>query len=142
MDKKRTDDEVMALEGVPQIFEDKLENMVEAQRKFMDKLGTPALDHRAGKLGATDFVKMLTAYTQTCTTAINCETTELLDALPWKPWRKTHKDVDLANVHIEIIDILHFSIQLALIWGLTAQEIHDIFMKKMQENLDRQEKGY
>jgi len=142
--KRRTDDEVHNLHGLPQLDADWLMNIFCYQRKFMDMLGIPCLDlkDRKKELEVNDFVRMLTNYTQTCTTAIMCELTELLDALPWKPWKKSYKTVDINNVHIEIVDQLHFVIEEAIIWGMTPKQLHDLYMKKMQENIDRQNKGY
>lgn len=141
---RRDDSDVMKLDGLKQVQNDMLHDIIEKQHQFMNMLGVPALDlqGRDRKLPVTDFIKMFTSFSQTCTTAINCETTELLDALPWKPWKKSYKEVDLDNVHLEIIDILHFVLELAIIWGLDAKAIHEIYMKKMQENIDRQKKGY
>lgn len=141
---RRTDEEVSQLPGLPQIKEDMLENILVAQRRFMDLIGVPALnlDGHGKEIEINDFVKMLTVFSQTCTTALNCETTELLDALPWKPWKKSYKRVDLNNVHLEIVDMMHFVLELALIWGLDAKSLHELYMKKMQENFDRQARGY
>ena len=120
------------------------EGIFELQQRLMDKLGIPAIDIRGReiKLDITDFIRMLTCFSQTCTTALSCEITELLDALPWKPWKKSYKEVDLNNIHIEIVDMLHFVVELAIIWGMDAGKVFDLYRKKMQENIDRQNKGY
>jgi len=144
MEKRRTDDEVHALPGMVPVDEDQLADIFFYQCKLMEKLGVPALgdSRKDSKIPVNDFTRMLTQFSQTCTTAINCEVTELLDALPWKPWKKSYTEIDLNNVHIEIVDILHFVIELAIIWGMTSKQLTDLYMKKMQENIDRQNKGY
>ena len=141
---RRTDDEVHKLDGIEPEALDQLDGIFELQAKFMELMGIPSLDvkGRDNKIPVSDFMKMLTVFSQTCTTAINCETTELLDALPWKPWKKVHVDVDVNNVHIEIVDLAHFVVELALIWGLDSKTFFDLYRKKMQENIDRQSKGY
>lgn len=144
---RRTDDEVHTLHGMVPNSKDMLGGIFEVQSKFMEELGIPCLhlEQRGepnANLGITEFVKMLTSFTQTCTTALGCETTELLDALPWKPWKKSYEKVDLNNVHIEIVDMMHFLVEIALIWGLDSKALYTLYMKKMQENIDRQNKGY
>lgn len=143
---RRTDNEVHHITGVVPDAKDQLDGIFEVQGKFMEQLGVPCLqlEQRAPNtiLHASEFVKMLTSFTQTCTTALACETTELLDALPWKPWKKSHDKVDLNNVHIEIVDMMHFVVEIALIWGLDSRTLFQLYMKKMQENIDRQNKGY
>lgn len=141
---RRTDDAVHDLPGLPQLDQDFLLNIFHYQRKFMDMLGVPCLDSdgRGKELDVNEFTRMLTNFTQTCTTALACETTELLDALPWKPWKKSYEKIDLNNVHIEIVDMMHFLVELAIIWGMKPQQLHGLYMKKMQENFDRQSKGY
>jgi len=39
---------------------------------------------------------------------IYMEVSELIDSTPWKHWKNIHSDIDLENVHIEIVDIWHF----------------------------------
>jgi len=144
METRRQDEDVVKLDGVPQVCDDMLQDMCHHQQMFMDQIGVPVLEvfGRPSKISVSDMVRMLTSYSQTCTTALACETTELLDALPWKPWKKSYVEVDLHNVHLEIVDIFHFVLELALIWGMDAKLIHEIYLKKMQENIDRQKKGY
>jgi hypothetical protein len=141
---RRTDDEVHKLDGLTPLTDDMLEDIFIYQRSLMEKLGVPALDNKRKdvKIPITEFTKMLTSFSQTCTTALSCEITELLDALPWKPWKKNYKEIDLNNAHIEIVDMLHFVIELAIIWGMTERKLYDLYLKKMQENIDRQKKGY
>lgn len=42
--------------------------------------------------------------------AIVMETTELLDSYPWKWWKNIAAEPDFANIKIELVDILHFSL--------------------------------
>ena len=142
---RRTDDEVHKLEGLPQVEQDSLANIFHYQRQLMDVLGVPALDEKRDPLKTlpvNEFTKMLTRYSQDCVTAVTCESTELLDALPWKHWKKSYEKIDLNNVQIEIIDLLHFVLELAIIWGMDAKQVHELYIKKLRENLDRQKKGY
>lgn len=140
MNTRRTDDEVHELDGIAPSAKDQLDGIFELQCEFMNKLGIPRLAQP--EISGEGVGKMLTSYSLTCTTALSCEITELLDALPWKPWKKTYSPIDLKNVQIEIVDMLHFVVELALIWGLDSKTLFSLYMKKMQENIDRQSKGY
>lgn len=42
--------------------------------------------------------------------AITLESAELIDSYPWKWWKNTKAQPDIANVKVELVDILHFSL--------------------------------
>eukprot|EP01062_Namystynia_karyoxenos_P081604 TRINITY_DN9003_c0_g1_i1.p2 TRINITY_DN9003_c0_g1~~TRINITY_DN9003_c0_g1_i1.p2 ORF type:complete len:255 (+),score=112.11 TRINITY_DN9003_c0_g1_i1:79-843(+) len=42
--------------------------------------------------------------------AITLEAAELIDSYPWKWWKNVKGQVDVNNVRIELVDILHFSL--------------------------------
>ena len=42
--------------------------------------------------------------------AITLESGELIDSYPWKWWKNTKAQPDIANVKVELVDILHFSL--------------------------------
>ncbi len=73
-------------------------------------------------------------------TALQDEARELGEEIPWKWWSK--EQLDLAAIRVEIVDILHFWISLALVAGLDASEVYRLYLLKNQVNLDRQESGY
>ena len=71
----------------------------------------------------------------------------------WKRWKKayasfsekTFKDLseaDQLECKFEIIDILHFFMNMATSIGMTSQEMYNMYMSKNQENRDRQSRGY
>jgi len=72
--------------------------------------------------------------------ALQDESRELGEEIPWKWWSKENLDLDA--IRVEIVDILHFWISMALVSGLDASEVHRLYLLKNQVNLDRQEKGY
>ncbi len=72
--------------------------------------------------------------------ALQEEGQELSDEVPWKWWSKENLDMD--GIRVEIVDMLHFWISLALASGLDAKETHRLYLLKNQVNLDRQESGY
>lgn len=46
--------------------------------------------------------------------AIYMETAELIESYPWKHWKNLNAEVDILNVKIELVDILHFILSLAI----------------------------
>lgn len=71
----------------------------------------------------------------------------------WKYWKKDFskyenlKFSDLSNTDqleckFEVIDILHFFMNMAISIGMTPQEMYNMYMSKNEENRDRQARGY
>ena len=80
------------------------------------------------------------------TLAIVSELAELLAEVNFK-WWKNPKEIDKQNVKEELVDILHFFVGMCLRFGMTGQELYDIYLKKNEENFKRQygtslKKGY
>jgi len=73
--------------------------------------------------------------------AMSQETAELIDSVPWKWWAK-YQAYDKQNARIEVVDLFHFLISLAQVVGLSAQDVHDLYMKKNKLNFQRQDSGY
>jgi dimeric dUTPase (all-alpha-NTP-PPase superfamily) len=75
----------------------------------------------------------------TWTRAIIHECCELDNELNWKPWKNP---ADLAENRqarlLEMADILHFLVQLALDQGFSAEEVYQAYLAKNQENRSRQ----
>lgn len=75
--------------------------------------------------------------------AIHAEVTELLDAVPWKPWRDpSYKPVDLTNVKEEIVDVIFFLASICEVWGVRSDDLADILERKLIENERRILNGY
>jgi len=72
--------------------------------------------------------------------ALDDESRELRAELLWKWWSKDK--LDIQNIRVEIIDMLHFWMQLCIFSGMTPKDIHRIYMQKHQVNKDRQDQGY
>jgi dimeric dUTPase (all-alpha-NTP-PPase superfamily) len=72
--------------------------------------------------------------------ALQGEATELEADLLWKWWSKDR--IDLQNIRVEIVDLMHFLTSLALTAGLSADEFHRLYTAKHRVNQERQEKGY
>lgn len=69
------------------------------------------------------------------------ELAELTDSVPWKWWAKYQK-FDEQNARVEVVDLFHFIISLAQVLGMSAQDVHDLYMKKNEVNFQRQDSGY
>jgi dimeric dUTPase (all-alpha-NTP-PPase superfamily) len=72
--------------------------------------------------------------------ALQGEAVELEQDLLWKWWSKDK--IDLQNIRVEIVDLMHFLTSLALSAGLTADDFHRLYTAKHRVNEQRQEKGY
>ena len=97
---------------------------------IIDQAGT-------GRLGVNDLPNQwLSRYSQ----AMEGELRELKDDLLWKWWSKDK--IDLQNVRVELIDILHFLISAMISAGLSADKVFDIYKQKHAVNLARQDAGY
>jgi len=73
--------------------------------------------------------------------AIGQEIAELIDSTPWK-WWAYYQTFDEPNSKIEVIDILHFTISLAQVLGMSAQDVYEMYLAKNDLNHKRQNLGY
>lgn len=72
--------------------------------------------------------------------AMREEINELDADLLWKWWSRD--EIDLQNIRVELIDILHFLVSAMICAGLTPQKVFDVYQQKHSVNLDRQNSGY
>lgn len=72
--------------------------------------------------------------------ALQDECVELDRELLWKWWSKDK--IGMQNIRVEIVDMLHFLVSLALTAGMSADEFHRLYMAKHEVNQKRQESGY
>ena len=72
--------------------------------------------------------------------AMREEILELDEELLWKWWSKD--EIDIQNIRVELIDILHFLVSALLCSGLTPEKVYDIYCQKHAVNLSRQDSGY
>lgn len=70
------------------------------------------------------------------------ECSEVLGQINWKHWKKTRQPVDMHEVRFEVIDLLHFVLSLAVVWGMTADDVAAYYIAKSDENRARQKRGY
>lgn len=76
-------------------------------------------------------------------TAMDCEMAELMEQLQYKWWKQyVGQDVDFIEAKYEIVDMFHFLVSIALLWGMDAEEFFAIYQSKMTENINRQKRNY
>ena len=73
--------------------------------------------------------------------AMQQELAELTDSVPWKWWAK-YQEFDKQNAKVEIVDLFHFLISLAQVMGMSADDVHEAYLKKNKVNHNRQDSGY
>ena len=80
--------------------------------------------------------------------AASNELEELRDCTFWKHWCAEAKEGrrfalhDLQNARVEVIDLLFFWVSMAQCVGLTAEEVYELYRKKLKVNHQRQQDGY
>lgn len=73
--------------------------------------------------------------------ALQQETAELVDSVPWKWWDRDQK-LDEQNARVEIVDLLHSLVSLAQTLGMSADDVYQAYLKKNAVNHARPDGGY
>lgn len=107
---------------------DRLEEIFALQKSFNDDVIV-----KRGLSGLTD-EEWLTRYAL----ALYVEMGEMLNETNYK-WWKNKKEVDLPAVKEELVDVLHFFVSMCLRCGMTAEELHSLYLEKNRENILRQQ---
>ena len=111
---------------------DKLDNIFELQEVLNRRIGVNMDD-----MNDDERAKWILNYIR----AMQQELAELTDSVPWKWWAK-YQEFDKQNAKVEIVDLFHFLISLAQVMGMTADDVHQAYLKKNQVNHQRQDTGY
>lgn len=111
---------------------DKLDNIFGLQEQLNKKIGVEMS-------GMSDEQK--TEWILNYIRAMQQELAELTDSVPWKWWAK-YQEFDKQNAKVEIIDLFHFLISMAQVMGMTADDVHNAYLKKNKVNHERQKSGY
>ena len=72
--------------------------------------------------------------------AMREEINELDADLLWKWWSKD--EIDIQNIRVELIDVLHFLVSAMICAGLTPEKVFDVYRQKHAVNFNRQDSGY
>ena len=99
------------------------------------ELGQFYREQRAGGFYSQEPITRCTTWTR----AIVHECCELDNELNWKPWKNPRPlDANREERLLEMADILHFFLQLALDQGFSADDIYAAYRRKNAENHERQ----
>jgi dimeric dUTPase (all-alpha-NTP-PPase superfamily) len=81
------------------------------------------------------------AYIRSMSLALTDELHEALNETGWKPWAASnHLNADAFGA--ELVDALHFMVNLWLAAGWTADDVAEYYFKKAERNAARQRDGY
>jgi len=120
-----------------------LEDMFERQAALNKRIGydTKALrenfDARSAGAWLIDYIM-----------AAGNELEELRDCTFWKHWcseaqqGRRFEIHDLQNARVEVIDLLFFWISMAQCVGLSAEDVHNLYLQKLDVNHKRQDGDY
>ena len=111
---------------------DKLDEIFRMQEELNRRIG---VDTRA--MSEEEKVRWTLNYVR----AMQQEMAELVDSVPWKWWAKYQK-FDEQNAKVEVIDLFHFLISTAQVLGMSAEDLHQAYLKKNAVNHQRQDSGY
>ena len=111
---------------------DKLEEIFQMQEALNQRIGV-----QMNEFSDEDKAKWILNYTR----AMQQELAELVDSVPWKWWAK-YQEFDEQNARVEVVDLFHFLISLAQTLGMTADDVHQAYIKKNKVNHERQDSGY
>ena len=111
---------------------DKLENIFDLQEQLNRRIGV-----RMDEMNDEDQAKWILNYVR----AMQQELAELTDSVPWK-WWANYQEFDKQNAKVEIVDLFHFLISMAQVMGMSAEDVHQAYLKKNKVNHNRQESGY
>jgi dimeric dUTPase (all-alpha-NTP-PPase superfamily) len=99
------------------------------------------LNRRIGVNLPPPSVEEKTKWVLNYTRALQQETAELIDSVPWKWWAR-YQEFDEQNAKVEVVDLFHFLISLARALGMSADDVYQAYVKKNLVNHQRQESGY
>ena len=69
------------------------------------------------------------------------EACEALENTPWKPWKQStaYNKIEFQK---ELIDLLHFVVNLLLVAGMEPEDVYRMYKDKHEKNMKRNKKGY
>ena len=106
---------------------DKLDEIFQKQKEFQDRVGSHPYMNKP-------FIKdMILASVD--------ELMETLREMSWKPWSKK-EFFNVVKFKEELVDVMHFFVNLCLSVGMTSIELYDRYIIKNKINHKRQDEGY
>lgn len=117
------------------LTEDRLAQIIRLQREFQEDI----LGH--GDLTRMHLTDRAADYFRTQAFALVAELGEASNEIGWKPWA-TARFLHHKRYRKELIDALHFLVNLMLLDGMTAEDIYSGYIEKQIINRQRQANGY
>ena len=111
---------------------DRLEQIFEMQSALNKRIGIETV-------GMTQEQKV--QWVLNYTRALQQESAELVDSVPWKWWANYQK-YDEQNARVEVVDMFHFLISIAQVLGMSAEDVYQAYVAKNKINHQRQDSGY
>ena len=125
------------------VLQERLNDHVFAKNGLRDTEGAPlkvATIIQAAAEGKRSVNDLPNVWLARYSKAIAAELEELDRDLLWKWWSKD--EIDLQNVRVELIDLLHFLVSAMMCAGLTSEKVHEIYRQKNELNIARQDADY
>ena len=128
-----------------QVIGDQLEAIFTRQRELMEKYDD--IERRNGSLQTGDVPVDLNdhrgqARLKDFAWRITEELGEAMNCLKNKPWKQTQMETDQTHYAEEIVDALHFFVELCILSGFDAKTLTEMYLKKSQVNKFRQRSNY
>lgn len=117
-------------------YESFLEEIFASQIKLNERIGHPLVGRS---------ITEIEWLTKEFVLAMMAELGETLEWMNWKIWKKTRVQYDAKRVrelHIELVDLLHFLVNIMILWDMTPQMVVQYYREKNKVNHERQENGY
>lgn len=111
---------------------DRLERMFSAQRRVTAMTGSDPPGYPRDVDGRVSAL---------CTAIIQ-EAVELQNTTGWKWWKQRTSPLDMAHAREELVDVLHFAVQAAIVLGMSPDDLVAEYERKAAINVRRQEAGY
>lgn len=120
---------------VPGVNEDRLATIIRMQKHFQENI----LGHNFADMLGTP---KMGDYFRTQAFSLMTEIGEASTEVAWKPWASDTSFINHKAYRSELIDALHFLINLMLLDDMSADEIYEGYLEKQRKNRARQANGY
>ena len=114
-------------------FTNMLDEMMDLQTRFVKKFFDPY------GMSEKDRVR----WTKELMVCLMAEMSETLNWTCWKHWKNYHgkKNNDL-EIQYELVDMLHFLMDLMILWKMDVRTVFSMYVQKSRENFRRQKEEY
>jgi len=119
---------------------DKLDSIYKHQYDLQEKLGTLNKIKESPQMRQQFINQMILALHEESTEIMRETAYKNPDFMPFG-WKKTQVE-NPEKFKEEIIDIIHFIMNLAIVSGMKPDEIHERYLNKNKENYKRKQDGY